>query len=69
MTDIDAKKRPSWIIWMHIAGVCYPAAIWAIVVGVTLPEFQGLALAGLFVFTVATAAFIGGWGRYLSTKS
>lgn len=68
MTDTDVKKRPAWVIWMHIAGVCYPAAIWTFVVSVTLPGFQGIAIAGLILFTVATAAFIGGWARYMSTK-
>lgn len=55
---------------MHVAGVAYPLALWVFAVGLFFgaPTFWMLGI-GVFVFTVATAAFIGGWGRYLATKS
>ena len=73
MTELNVAtttKRASWIVWMHVAGVAYALAIWVFIVGLFLgaPAFWMLGL-GIAVFTVATAAFIGGWGRYLATKT
>lgn len=67
----NAKTRASWIIWMHVAGVAYPAALLILFFAVFLggPYVLQIASVGLAVLAVGTFAFIGGWGRYLSTKS
>lgn len=65
-----AKTRPTnWVPWMHVAGVAYPIAVWLFMMGMFVGSlFLWAGILGLISFTVATAAFIGGIGRYLETK-
>lgn len=59
------KTRPSWVLWMHIAGIGYAAALWALIISIAVP---GLITVAIIALTIATVAFVGGWGRYMGTK-
>lgn len=62
-------KRAAWIVWMHVAGIAYAASLWVFVVSFFVGGGMfGFALLGAITFTVATFAFVGGWGRYMATK-
>jgi hypothetical protein len=50
---------------MHIAGIGYAAALWALIISIAVP---GLITVAIIALTIATVAFVGGWGRYMGTK-
>lgn len=69
MKDAEVKKRPSWVPWMHVAGVAYAVAILLMFSFVGIMDAPALvATIGYGALVVGTVAFIGGWGRYLATK-
>lgn len=64
------SKRPAWVKWAHVAGICYPIAVWAIVVGFVAGGAlaEGLLIVGLVALSVGTLAAVGWVGRYLATR-
>lgn len=69
MTEIS-RTANKWVPWMHVAGIGYAIGLFLVITGYVTMDQTGhtIALIGTAALAVGTIAFIGGWGRYLSTK-
>lgn len=65
MTEVRTKQ--TWATWLHIAGVAYAVTLLLFIAAFTLLSVE-LSYVALAALTVATVAFVGGWGRYMGTK-